>query len=359
MASKKGWRKASFEIGESSRGRKVELGQKDLGSCARICAWERVGKRGVNQKQISWADEVGGELLQPSCSNKGEETTFPASGKGTVQEQKVEETTFPASGKGTFQERKVAFNAGHQRSKSPGRTRCEGKSRGEGGSELLRARSCHDDEEAMLAASGKVPSQDQKVVLNAGHQRSNLRVSSGGPRRGGESWGEGGTTYFTTTHSGSYKDALLRRSSPQTNPLNLPHLHPRHHANLAYSNRATHTRRAVKRCFRCLATDHSVAACRDPVRCRRCWKTGHRAHRCKENPGTYTSKMHRAANLRGRAAQSKVFVPYTEEYLRRVELRRNAILADVIQPANLGPEPTITIKNALATRFGGIPMTSR
>nr|CAD1840880.1 unnamed protein product [Ananas comosus var. bracteatus] len=50
---------------------------------------------------------------------------------------------------------------------------------------------------------------------------------------------------------------------------------------------------------------------------------------------------------------SKVFVPYTEEYLRRVELRRNAVLADVIQPANLGPDPISAIKTALASRFGG------
>nr|CAD1819540.1 unnamed protein product [Ananas comosus var. bracteatus] len=63
--------------------------------------------------------------------------------------------------------------------------------------------------------------------------------------------------------------------------------------------------------------------------------------------------MNRAANLRDRAPVAKVFVPYTDEYLRRVELRRNAVLADVIQPANLGPDPISTIKTALANRFGG------
>nr|CAD1840647.1 unnamed protein product [Ananas comosus var. bracteatus] len=63
--------------------------------------------------------------------------------------------------------------------------------------------------------------------------------------------------------------------------------------------------------------------------------------------------MHRAANLRGRAPLAKVFVPYTEEYLRRVELCCNAILADVIQPANLGPDPISAIKSALASLFGG------
>ncbi|OAY70654.1 hypothetical protein ACMD2_25377 [Ananas comosus] len=41
------------------------------------------------------------------------------------------------------------------------------------------------------------------------------------------------------------------------------------------------------------------------------------------------------------------------EFLQRRDQRRNAVLADVIQPANLGPEPTSTIANALARRFGG------
>lgn len=63
--------------------------------------------------------------------------------------------------------------------------------------------------------------------------------------------------------------------------------------------------------------------------------------------------MNRATNLRGRAPLSKVYVPYTEGYLRRVELCRNAILANVIQRANLGPDPITTIKIALASCFGG------
>jgi hypothetical protein len=34
-------------------------------------------------------------------------------------------------------------------------------------------------------------------------------------------------------------------------------------------------------CFRCLATDHLVDACREPVRCRRCRASGHRSPQCK------------------------------------------------------------------------------
>nr|CAB3483870.1 unnamed protein product [Digitaria exilis] len=33
-------------------------------------------------------------------------------------------------------------------------------------------------------------------------------------------------------------------------------------------------------CFRCLATDHLVASCRDPVRCRACLRNGHRSTSC-------------------------------------------------------------------------------
>ncbi|KAE8779942.1 hypothetical protein D1007_46980 [Hordeum vulgare] len=35
------------------------------------------------------------------------------------------------------------------------------------------------------------------------------------------------------------------------------------------------------RCHRCLALDHRVKMCRDPIRCRRCWGWGHNKHTCK------------------------------------------------------------------------------
>ncbi len=116
------------------------------------------------------------------------------------------------------------------------------------------------------------------------------------------------------------------------------------------------------RCFRCLASDHFVAACRDPVRCRTCRKTGHRVGQCKEGrrkkkegelrPAAY-SLMERENHRRGRVRSSKAYVPYTEEFLRRADLRRNAVLVDVVQPADLGLAPQQTLANALARRFGG------
>lgn len=36
-----------------------------------------------------------------------------------------------------------------------------------------------------------------------------------------------------------------------------------------------------RRCFRCLALDHQVQLCRDPIRCARCWCSGHKASRCR------------------------------------------------------------------------------
>lgn len=44
-----------------------------------------------------------------------------------------------------------------------------------------------------------------------------------------------------------------------------------------------------------------------------------------------------------------------EDYYARRKLRHNAILADIVQPANLGHTPQQTISNALAGRFGDYP----
>ncbi len=61
----------------------------------------------------------------------------------------------------------------------------------------------------------------------------------------------------------------------------------------------------------------------------------------------------REQRRRGRVFSAKAYVPYTEEYLRRSELRRNALLADVVQPNDLGLALQQTLANALARRFGG------
>ncbi len=111
------------------------------------------------------------------------------------------------------------------------------------------------------------------------------------------------------------------------------------------------------RCFRCLARDHCAAACRDPVRCLSCWRTGHRAKQCKweirKGEEARTMNLNRDQRRRARPGSLKSYVPYTEELLRRTDLRRNAMLVDVVQPEDLGLAPQQTLANALAWRFGG------
>uniref|UniRef100_A0A6V7QYG8 CCHC-type domain-containing protein n=1 Tax=Ananas comosus var. bracteatus TaxID=296719 RepID=A0A6V7QYG8_ANACO len=81
----------------------------------------------------------------------------------------------------------------------------------------------------------------------------------------------------------------------------------------------------VKRCFRCLAKDHKAAACRDPVRCLCCLGFGHRAQQCKVRsaPSEIGNNMNRLLHRQDREPVAKVFVPYTDEYLRRREIRRD------------------------------------
>lgn len=77
------------------------------------------------------------------------------------------------------------------------------------------------------------------------------------------------------------------------------------------------------------------------------------AQQCREGGSETESIMHRAQQGRGRTPLLKTFVPYTDEYLRRRDLRRNAMLVDVIRPANLGRSLQQTIATAMANRFGG------
>ncbi len=108
-----------------------------------------------------------------------------------------------------------------------------------------------------------------------------------------------------------------------------------------------------RKCARCLASDHRAASCRDPFRCRACFGTGHRASHCKKATMQGGQLLNRDRVRRGRPASVKAFVPFTEEFRRRTELRRNAMLVDVVQPADLGLAPQLTLANALARRFGG------
>jgi hypothetical protein len=52
-------------------------------------------------------------------------------------------------------------------------------------------------------------------------------------------------------------------------------------------------KRFAGRCFRCLASDHRITKCRDPVKCALCLRSGHRARQCrspKHSSATVTSR---------------------------------------------------------------------
>lgn len=280
-----------------------------LASCIRTPENKRSRKGKRIVKQICWADEIGGELLKIHGSNEGEDRVLGTSGKSHTQVHKEGVTAVV-----------------QQRSKS-------------GGGCIIK-----EGDERGLPLKGKSSSQGTKVGFTANHQESKLRGANDGHQAVVKSRGEGGHIKGTNLSRGSFKEVLLRKITPQ-------HRVPIHHLHHTPLPRAQG--KPVRRCFRCLASDHLVAECRDPLRCLHCRRSGHRARSCKDNPRAGADIMNRAGGNRDRPPRAKVYVPYTEEYVRRVEIRRNAILADVIRPANLGPDPIATIKAALASRFGG------
>nr|CAD1822827.1 unnamed protein product [Ananas comosus var. bracteatus] len=271
------------------------------------------GKRKKPLKQVAWADEVGGELLKIFRCHDVAEATITDSSKGVHRDHV------------------------HQQKGSP--------QIAPGGSTI----GCHDVAEATIADSSKGVHRDQNFLLNEYQQKGSPRIVPGWSTNGGGCRVEGGSIYCSLTDSRSYKEALVWGAHAQPADSSQRQLH----SSLPPTSRAPSYARLVKRCFRCLARDHVVEACRDPVRCLRCRRTGHRAKFCSTKLNRTATNMNRALHHRGRPPLAKVYVPYTKEYLRRVELRRNALLADVIPPANLGQDPIITIKSALASRFGG------
>nr|CAD1834883.1 unnamed protein product [Ananas comosus var. bracteatus] len=299
------------------------------------------GKRSSNL--VKWADEVGRGLVKIKCFNVEDEATSLTAGKyqicdhldgGGNGEQKKGKKFEPGIALG----RRKKIHKRIERADEVGR-------------DLLKTIRSNEDDEGTIPASGKGNNREPNEITNDGQLQSKSRGVPGRQRCGERKWGEGGSTNCSSVNRGSFKDVLMRRLTPISSATN-PQLPYPHSPPSQPTRRRTPPHRPVKRCYRCLASDHTVATCRDPVRCYRCGKTGHRAHYCKRKFGANAGMMNRAVNHRGRAPVAKVFVPYTDEYFRRVELRRNAILADVIQPANLGPDPISTIKTALASRFG-------
>nr|CAD1844430.1 unnamed protein product [Ananas comosus var. bracteatus] len=294
------------------------------------------GKRSSNL--VKWADEVGRGLVKIKCFNVEDEATSLTAGKyqicdhldgGGNGEQKkgkkfeVGETSRSRDDEGrqealTSCRRVTAWDRVGKEKKIHKRI----ERADEVGRDLLKTIRSNEDDEGTIPASGKGNNREPNEITNDGQLQSKSQGVPGRQRCGERKWGEGGSTNCSSVNRGSFKDVLLRRLTPISSATN-PQLPYPHSPPSQSTRRRTPPHRPVKRCYRCLASDHTVATCRDPVRCYRACSSG------------------------------QGFVPYTDEYFRRVELRRNAILADVIQPANLGPDPISTIKTALASRFGG------
>lgn len=69
-------------------------------------------------------------------------------------------------------------------------------------------------------------------------------------------------------------------------------------------------------CFRCLASDHLVDECRDPVRCRRCHGYGHRSSSCKMPLSRlFHASMRRLATIRMPATSHSIrAVPFSPRF---------------------------------------------
>ncbi len=105
------------------------------------------------------------------------------------------------------------------------------------------------------------------------------------------------------------------------------------------------------RCYKCLASDHLLRDCRDPLLCTVCFCTGHRARQCPTRRTPATAKMQSARDFR--PEMLKVFIPLSEDFHRHQTQRRCAVLADVISRSNLGHCPQAMIAMDLAAKFGG------
>lgn len=208
---------------------------------------------------------------------------------------------------------------------------------------------CQGEVKVTLHAYGKKASNDRRIEAIDEHQKGKTGLLHSSAL-GKERFSGVGEVINSFSGQGTYKEALLRRSKTLHPSAILPPKKPIYYQGL----KELLTNNLANRCFRRLAKDHKAAASRDPVRCLKCLRFGHRANQYKDKRKyNVVDSMYRPYQRLGHAPVLKVFIPYTEKYLRRLELRRNAVLTDVLQPANLGSDPITTIKNAMARRFGG------
>lgn len=130
----------------------------------------------------------------------------------------------------------------------------------------------------------------------------------------------------------------------------LPHPAPPMHSVPSFASPKLDFNFFKGRCFRCLRRDHRASHCREPVRRAKCLKVGHKARSCMNR---LPMSIYRA--MRARPACFSAFVPLSDDFFACQNRQRNAILVDVVPPANLGHFPQETIANGLASCFGGYP----
>nr|CAD1832813.1 unnamed protein product [Ananas comosus var. bracteatus] len=106
-----------------------------------------------------------------------------------------------------------------------------------------------------------------------------------------------------------------------------------------------------RRCYRCLAKDHRVQECRDPIRRSECFRTGHLVQNCRTRNPHSLAKMHRAMQFF--PPSKKVFVPVTKGFHTWQQQCQNAVLANVLGLARLVHFPQEMIANDFANSFRG------
>nr|CAD1821523.1 unnamed protein product [Ananas comosus var. bracteatus] len=185
------------------------------------------------------------------------------------------------------------------------------------GGELLEVLGSNDDDEVAVAASGKGSSRERKVALIDDHQSGLLRVAFRGSTSGRVSREEGDGNNCYRLDRGSYKEALLTRLR---------------------SHLPAHTQS--------LSPKLPPIARGAFLTCLRCWKTGCRASNCGGKSARKVAEINRAAHHRGRVPLGKVYIPYTEEYLRRVELRR---IGTSLSSCRNGSPATVLTKREILT----------
>ena len=71
-----------------------------------------------------------------------------------------------------------------------------------------------------------------------------------------------------------------------------------------------------RRCFRCLALDHKIDRCHDPVQCRRCWCFGHTERYCRSSSSRIAILSSSVSKISADSASHSIKMPATHSMAR-------------------------------------------